>query len=273
MKALNKPKGLALEYAPWAFSALFNTPDAHAGCPHGCLYCYVPSATFTKREDFHEGVEPNWARLEGLAADLKRIASGKAKPGTYPGPDDEILLCFSCDPYPMGVDTSITRQALQMIGEAGLKATVLSKGGMGAARDFDLMEKYGFSFGTSLVCQWQNTSAFPLVNNEGADHWEPGAARVTDRYRAIRKARCVGVRTWVSLEPVIYPRETLNIIRELYSVVDHWKVGMLNHQKPPHPIDWAKFLRDVTALFAELGVTDYYIKDELAAYGETEDGG
>jgi len=170
----------------------------------------------------------------------------------------EVLFCFSCDPY-HGGDTSPTREALRIMGEPGLHATVLTKGAWRAERDFDLLKQYGFSFGTSVV--WDN-------DQDGAN-WEPGAPLISERYRVLKDAHDAGIRTWVSLEPVIDRRQALGILLDLASFVDHWKVGKVNHQPELEAaVDWAVFLHDVTDLLDSLGA-DYYIKRDLAVYGTT----
>lgn len=69
-----------------------------------------------------------------------------------------------------------------------------------------------------------------------------------------------GIKTWVSLEPVIDPGQALELIRELHPIVDHWKVGKLNYQALD--VDWIKFREDVKALLESLGA-DYYLKKSL----------
>lgn len=46
MKVVYEPKGRAKEYADLAF-------NTYLSCPHGCRYCYAPSAMHKTRECFH----------------------------------------------------------------------------------------------------------------------------------------------------------------------------------------------------------------------------
>jgi DNA repair photolyase len=248
MSAIYEPKGRAREYAALAV-------NLYTGCTHGCLYCYAPSALRRTRESFHANVAPRKGILEALAKDADKLAARLAVDQTE---CPEILLCFTGDPYPAKVDTSTTREALQILGEAGLKASVLTKGGTRAMRDFDLLAQYGFSFGTSLVCATVDRL------KESRPYWEPGAAPFAHREYAIREAHSMRIRTWVSLEPVIFPEQSLEMIRKHRPYVDHWKVGKINHHKELEAaVDWPKFLVDVLGLFRELEITDYYIKDDL----------
>jgi hypothetical protein len=82
--------------------------------------------------------------------------------------------------------------------------------------------------------------------------WSPDNL-IVDRYR--------GIKTWVSLEPVIDPDQALQVIRELHSIVGHWKVGKINYQKDIE-VDWIAFREEVKALLDRLGA-DYYLKKSL----------
>jgi len=40
--------------------------------------------------------------------------------------------------------------------------------------------------------------------------------------------RIAGIKTWVSLEPVIDPEQAIELIRLLHPYVGHWKAGKIN---------------------------------------------
>jgi DNA repair photolyase len=235
MGIIYEPKGEAREYAPLA-------ANPYQSCSHGCRYCYVPPALKRNRETYYNEfrLKKNWHE------DLKKDA---AKLNGY---GREILLSFVGDPYqPVEMELGVTRQAIQILMENHLKFTILTKGGTRAVRDFDLLADYGKArFGTSLV----------FINQKDADEWEPGAASVSDRIRTIIKANNMGIKTWVSLEPVIVPRQALSLIDALHPFVDHWKIGKLNHRR--HPVDWIQFREDVIELLESLSA-DYYLKTSL----------
>ena len=249
MEVIYRPKGRALEYAPLAV-------NLYTGCPHGCTYCFAPNALRVDRDDFRLIVRPRKNIIGRLEKDAIRLENHFC--------DDEILLCFACDPYPKGGDTfegahpyaHLTRSALQILGHYGLQATVLTKGGVRAMRDFDLLKKHDFAFGTTISFR----------DDTLRQQWEPNAASVQERVEAIIAADAAGIRTWVSLEPVVDPDEAIAAIRLLSIYVDYWKVGKLNHSKEiEDSIDWAKFYVDVTTELNHIGAK-YYIKNDLAAY-------
>lgn len=233
-----EPRGKAREYAALAC-------NLYSGCSHGCKYCYGPA---TARKDKEVWANPTPPARKNILQQLKKDAAKLAAAKNQ----HEILFCFMTDPYHTG-DTMITREALRIIGGYTLNATVLTKGGTRAIRDFDLLKRHNFRFGTSMT----------FMDDEKAAEWEPFAQSPTDRLDAICEAHSRGIRTWVSLEPVIEPEETLEIIAWLSGVVDFWKVGKLNHMKAVEArVDWAKFLEDVTGLLDGLG-QNYYIKKDL----------
>ena len=236
MSLIYTPKGKAHEYAGRALN-LFN------GCEHGCTYCFC---TRFYKNAFYEAANPKRQILERLKREVVKL-----DPAITP----EILISFQGDPYqPAEMKLRLTRQVLEILIAHNLPFTILTKGGTRACRDFDLLEKYPKArFGTSLVFYDQK-----LVNQ-----WEPNAASVVDRIEAIKEAHQHGIKTWLSLEPVIVPTEAYKIIENLHSVVDHWKVGKINYNKEVESrVDWIAFREEVKTMLERYGC-DYYLKKSL----------
>ena len=153
------------------------------------------------------------------------------------------------------MDLGLTREAITVLNENNLPYTVLTKGGTRATRDFDLLKAGRGRFGTTLI----------FLDQNHVDYWEPFAASVKDRIEAIRQAHEMGIPTWVSCEPVIDPEQALMVIKELHPIVDHWKIGKINHYpeiEKKH--DWLKFREAARELLNDLGA-DYYLKDSLTS--------
>ena len=72
-----------------------------------------------------------------------------------------------------------------------------------------------------------------------------------------------GIHTWVSLEPVIDPEQTLELIRETAPFVDLYKVGKLNYVKSE--IDWRMFGARAIKILESLD-KKYFIKTDLAKH-------
>ena len=236
------PKGRAGEYAPMAV-------NLYRGCGHGCTaYCFAPKASFMDPEEFVKPV-PRPAILDRLERDAPIAAK------TYEGEDKRVLLCFTCDPYqPLDEIHALTRQAIVILHANGFAVNILTKGGERAERDFDLYQP-GDEFATTLT----------FLDDAKSQLWEPFAALPGERIATVLKAHLRGITTWVSLEPVIDPAESLEIIRETHTFVDLFKVGKLNHHPLAEEIDWHKFAKDSIIVLEQYGCR-YYMKRDLRVY-------
>lgn len=239
MKAIYEPRGMAREYAALAC-------NLYRGCSHGCLYCYAPSCLQRKREVFHHDVGARLGIIEALRKDAVRHA----------GTTERVLLSFTSDPYqPAEEDLGLTREALEVLVEHGIAFQVLTKGGLRAARDFDLFAEGGGWFATTMV----------FTEEASRTEWEPNAARLQSRVEAIQQAHARGIRTWVSVEPVIDPKQALELIERLNPWVDGWKVGKLNYHPVAKAVDWFAFAAEMSSLLKGSG-KEYLIKESLQPY-------
>lgn len=239
MAIIYEPRGQAREYAPLAV-------NVYRGCDHGCIYCYGPSATQRKREQFHEScLRPNF--FPQLVREAKKRAVA--------GDTGQVLLSFTCDPYQhLDVEERVTRRTIEILHRYGFTVQILTKGGTRALRDLDLLGP-GDAFASTLT----------FVDEARSREWEPNAALPDDRIEAIREMHDAGVPTWVSLEPVVDPNETLAVIRRTFEFVDLYKVGKLNYHPHAKTVDWGRFANDAVALLEETDVP-FYVKDSLLPY-------
>jgi DNA repair photolyase len=234
-------RGRAGEYAPLAV-------NLYRGCGHGCIYCYAPEATFIDRQEFIKAT-PRQGIIEKLGKD--------APQASLDGHKGNVLLCFTCDPYqPIDITYQLTRQAIEILHKNGFNVTILTKGGKRAERDFDLLRP-GDEFATTLT----------FLDEQKSLQWEPGAASPEERIESLRKAHELGIKTWVSLEPVIEPAKSIEIIRQTHTFVDLFKMGLLNYHPRGKEIDWHKFLLDCVATLKQYGC-QYYIKKDLRRYSQ-----
>ena len=234
MTVICEPKGRAREYSPLAV-------NLYTGCLYGCKYCFAPGVCHKSRSTFHTEVEPRKDILEKLEADCKKMK----------GDPREILLCFTSDPYQPIAD--VTREALLILERYEMRVSILTKGGMRASRDFDILARNDWKFGTTLLF-WDDDSVTKY-------QWEPGAPSPNNRYHAILIAHADGIYTWISIEPVIDPIQALTVILELRNIVDHFKIGKINYHKYIEDrVDWKRFRRDAEALLVG---KDYYLKKDL----------
>ena len=229
MKPIYEPKGKAKEYGDLAI-------NIYTGCPHRCYYCFAPQVMHRDRERFHSVVEPRPGIVEATKAQLDREKiTGKT-----------IHLCFTCDPYPTGYDSSATREIIKAIKSAGNHVQILTKGD--GHRDFDLLDRedwYGITY----------------------DGVESGPYLPKNRILDIIEAHRQGIKTWVSFEPVIDADMVMACLLGFSEFFDNVKIGKLNYW--PSDINWAEFGRKAEKLCQSLGL-EYYIKDSLRAEMEAD---
>ena len=227
MKPIYEPKGATKEYGDLAL-------NIYTGCPHRCYYCFAPSVLRRDRGKFHSDVRPRENIVEETRKQLEREGiTGKL-----------IHLCFTCDPYPTGYDTTPTREIIKLLKAYGNHVQILTKGD--GSRDFDLLDGN----------DWYGIT----VSGGMTDDVEPGAMMTPFRLLRLRNAHDIGIKTWVSFEPVIDANNVLGIIRDFAGVFDKVKIGKLNYH--PSDIDWKAFGVEAEALCRKLGL-DYTIKESL----------
>ena len=221
MKPIYEPKGKAKEYGDYAI-------NIYTGCPHECFYCFAPSVLRKVKDDFHKCVEPRKNIVEEVKKQIEREKiTGKL-----------IHLCFTCDPYPCGYDTTPTREIIKAIKESGNNVQILTKGD--GSRDLDLLDEWDW-YGITL---------------DGTDCKAP----LKERAGALFEANRRGIKTWVSFEPVTDEEKFFHDLQTVSGIVDKVKIGKLNYH--PSDIDWKTFGEKAEALCKLLGI-DYYIKDGL----------
>jgi DNA repair photolyase len=229
MKPIYIPKGAAKEYGDYAI-------NIYTGCPHRCYYCFAPSVLHRDKEAFHSRVEPRDCIVEATRKQLEaEHTTGKL-----------IHLCFTCDPYPMGYDSTSTREIIKLLKDSGNHVQILTKAD--GSRDFDLLDendRYGIT-----------------ISSYATTRTEPNALLPLERVDGLYKAHKHGIKTWISCEPVINTRDILHLIGEslISPYVDKWKIGKLNYY--PSDINWHDFGHEVEALCKRL-CCNYYIKDSL----------
>ena len=114
---------------------------------------------------------------------------------------------------------------------------ILTKGN--GRRDFDLLDG-GDWFGITF------------------DGLNPEQANIPD----LMYAHAIGIKTWVSLEPVIDDYEVIKFLEKYHMYIDKVKIGKLNYHKSD--INWKKFGEYIERMCWQYDL-DYYIKESLRA--------
>lgn len=231
MQTIYEPKGKAKEYGDLAL-------NIYSGCTHGCTYCYAPSVLRRDKDVFTSNVHPRDNILEET---IKRLVKGDIN-------DKEIFLCFTCDPFPMGVDSSVTYEIIKAIKDSGNHVAILTKGNPDS-RLFHLLDSND-RFGVTISCG----TSMAAIN-------EPNALNVTDRLLLLFKAKTSEIKTFVSCEPVLEKAFIYDLITTS-DYIDQFRIGKLNYH--PSNINWKEFGITCEELCMKYG-RKYLIKDSLRA--------
>ncbi|RLG59857.1 hypothetical protein DRN86_03580 [Candidatus Geothermarchaeota archaeon] len=196
-----------------------------------------------------------------------------------------IVISFTADPYPLEeVPQKLTRRVLEVLSKAKQhRILILTKNPVTAVtRDLDLMLRHGN--------MWLGTTITTLSDNV-AEVLEPGATLPSARLAALKFAHEKGVKTWISIEPIIpyvtYPED---IVRETAEYVDWYVLGSLNYWRllripkicDPMPEDgmftsrdlamwYNKHVPETVKILESLG-KDYFIKKELMRWLDGDQG-
>lgn len=249
MAAIYEPSGAAREYSPLAMNYIH-------GCDHGCVYCYVPK--MMKR--FDKNYVHSDVYIKEETALLKEIERSCKKHEDSP---KQVFLSFLTDPYShFNKETKLTRRVLEMLLEYQIPVSILSKGGFNILEDLDVIKQFGenIQIGGSLT----------FVDKDLSKKWEQNSSDPQERFETLNILHNEGIRTWASMEPVIYPDQSLEIMEITKDYVDAYKIGKLNHfPKHEQKFDWTKFLNDAIRIMRKNN-KPFYIKNDLAEWANEE---
>lgn len=238
LKIIYQPKGRAAEYMGWA-------ANLYRGCGHGCAYCYCRDILRLPAAEFHGAPKPREGILNKLTKDCQELQSQ--------GTSLQVLLCFTSDPYqPINDQFQITREAIQLLQFYGQKVTILTKGGKRSLPDIGLLRPGLDEYAVTLTCS----------SDELSRKWEPNAALPGERIDALKVAHNRGIYTWVSMEPVLYPCQSIELIEFSHPFVDEYKLGILNYHPHANNINWREYGATAIELVERLG-KKLYIKEDL----------
>lgn len=245
MAGIYEPQGAAREYSPLALNYI-------KGCDHGCVYCYVPK--MMKR--FNAGYVHSEVYIKERDTLIKEI---KASARKFENSATQVFLSFLTDPYShFNDETKLTREVLEILLKHKIPVSILTKGGKSVLQDIDIIKQFGLNI--------QVGGSLTFTNAENSKKWEKGGALPVDRFEALKTLSESGVKTWASMEPVIYPDQSLEIMELTHNFVDSYKIGKLNHFKEHEKkFDWTKFLVDSVAIMRKYD-KQFYIKKDLLAF-------
>lgn len=154
------------------------TANFYRGCTHGCAYCYVPSLIHDERRwGWYVDAKVNSPSV--LDRELRKVRKGV------------VFLSSASDPYqPVEAKYGITRKALEVLARRGFPTVILTRSPL-VLRDLDILRRM------SWVRVGMSISSIP------GRTYEPGVAPVERRVQTLRRLEEEGLKTWVSMAPIV----------------------------------------------------------------------
>lgn len=207
------------------------------GCAHGCHYCW---SRRLQEIPYEEWVRPKLKAIDGLDEQLK---SWKSKV-------HRIYLCNNTDAY-QPIARATTREVVKKLIHHDIVFSILTKS-HAVLGDLDLFKAYPkCSIGLSIT-----------TDDDGQRReWEPHSSSISDRIDTVRKLKEAGVKTWVSLNPILPGSSPEKILLELKDHVDWWVFGQMNYYDIDHA--WYREKGRLLMDLAEKEHLDFYVLEDL----------
>lgn len=190
------------------------------GCSHGCKFpCYemMQKMRYGTIKNYNDWIEPKIVAnaLELLDKEIPRLKD-KIK---------VVNLCFSTDPFMFQQEEvkALTLEIISRLNKNGIKVVTLSKG-ICPKELTDKSYSQKNEYGITLVS----------LDKDFQKRFEPGAAPLDERLKALEYLHKKGLRTWISLEPYPTPNivsQDFMKILEKIKFVDKIVFGSWNYNK------------------------------------------
>ena len=154
------------------------TANLYRGCTHGCVYCYAPSLVHDERR---------WggyvdAKVNAPATLRRELREAEMAP---------VFLSSASDPYqPVEARYRLTRRCLEELHAFAFPVVVLTRSPL-VLRDLEILKRL----------EWVRVGC--SMSTASGRLYEPGVPPIERRLETLRALADAGIRTWVSLAPVV----------------------------------------------------------------------
>ncbi|MCL0048161.1 radical SAM protein [Dehalococcoidia bacterium] len=187
--------------------------NPYIGCEHACTYCY---ARFMKRFTGHREPWGEFVDVKINAPDLLKREIDRTPPG-------RVWVSGVCDPYqPLERTYKVTKTCLEILVEHDWPITIQTKSAL-VLRDVAL-----FAGSNKIEVGLTVTTGDERVR----ELFEPNAASIKERIKALEKLHLAGTRTYVMIAPMLPQAEEL--AASLRGKVDYILIDRMNY----HYADW-----------------------------------
>ena len=243
-KAIYQPSGKAAEYSPWAC-------NFYTGCSNDCEYCYCKRGVMSHVWSTEPRLKKCFKdKTDAIACFEKELRANIDELRKY-----GLLFSFTTDPM-LPETLELTLTATGLAGISGVPVKILTKradwlGTLMWASLNPILYRDKLAFGFTLT---------------GFDEKEPGASTNQERVEAMRELHEYGFRTFASIEPVITPAMSRNMIEATKDFCDLYKVGLISGKgkdfyNSKHMTHFWDYLAEQVRVGYKI-----YIKDSLLKY-------
>lgn len=172
--------------------------NPYIGCNHGCLYCYSPDILRCPRQD-------DW----GIWVDAKVNISRMLRKEVAELRGVTIGLATVTDPYqPVEEKLKLSRACLEILSNSDISLMLMTKSPL-VLRDFDLLQKMkDVEICVTITTPDQTISSL----------LEPGAPSLNSRFKILKKASEVALKTTAMISPLLVSSE--NPRQEIIELID-----------------------------------------------------
>ena len=210
-KAIYQPSGKAAEYSPWACNFF-------TGCSNDCEYCYckrgVMSHVWSAKPQLKKCFKDEMQALDIFEHELKRNLEPLREWG--------LLFSFTTDPM-LPETRTLTIEAAGIALSYGVPVQILTK-----CTEWLYDENFRISLERSYLWIFKKHLIAFGFTLTGFDDKEPGASTNKERIEAMRKLHDMGFKTFASIEPVIDPLMSMEMINRILGFCDLYKVGLIS---------------------------------------------
>ncbi len=240
MGIICESEGMAKEYAPF-FLDLYETKNGEAKSVKNALENLVKDAADFKAENDQQEI------LLGYKSD--------------PFPDKEVVLEFTTEAEKIIKENvtrddteDVTRKAIEMLMANELRFCILTEKGNNALDSLELLRGYNkVRYGTKLS------------SNENGNRLNLKDSPLFYNIESLKKAKKLGIKTWVDLDPSFEPALARKLVRELYKEIDQWKLNGTKFEiKPASKSDWKKFEENANGLLDSLGIGSPWTEGDIS---------
>ena len=209
--------------------------NPYTGCQINCAYCYA--RLFMGRYSGHREPWGQFVDIKVNAPELLRGQLDKARLGT-------VWISSVCDPYqPLEAKYGLTRRCLTELAIKQFPVNIQTKSNL-VLRDADLFQGFEtIEVGFTITTDDERIASF----------FEPGAAPVEERIRALQKIHSLGIKTFAFLGPLL-PGNPQRLIQRLEGKVDEVLIDKMN------------YISSVRGLYHQLGfkkeITDSFFRQQ-----------